>query len=97
MEIKWNKSAIEQLLDIIQFLEENDFEEYARKVNNEILIKIKQLPETFQHHSLDRYKLNNDGSFRAFELDRYRISFRVKSIEIRILHIRHTSRLPKKH
>jgi plasmid stabilization system protein ParE len=87
MEIKWNKSAIEQLLDIIQFLEENDFEEYARKVNNEILIKIKQLPETFQHHSLDRYKLNNEGSFRAFELDRYRISFRVKSIEIRILHI----------
>lgn len=32
MKIKWNKSAIKQLLDIIQFIEENEFQEYAEKL-----------------------------------------------------------------
>ena len=97
MKIKWNKSAIKQLLDIIPFIEENEFQEYAEKVEKEILNRIRSLPETFHYQSLDRYKIDNDGSFRAFEFERYRISFRVKTTEIRILHIRHTSRLPKRH
>jgi plasmid stabilization system protein ParE len=97
MEVKWNRSAIKQLLDIIQFIEENDFEDYALKVEKEILGRIRTLPETFQQYPLDRYKLNNDGTFRAFEFERYRISFRSKTTEIRILYIRHTSRLPRKH
>ena len=73
MKIKWNKSSIKQLLDIIQFIEENEFQEYAEKVEKEILNRIRFLPETFQNQSLDRYKINNDGSFRAFEFERYRI------------------------
>ncbi|MNL51291.1 Plasmid stabilization system protein [compost metagenome] len=97
MEIRWNRTAIKQLLDIIQFIEENDFENYAVTVEKKILNRIRSLPETFQHHPLDRYKLNNDGTFRAFEFERYRVSFRAKTTEIRILYIRHTSRLPRKH
>ncbi|TDE11591.1 type II toxin-antitoxin system RelE/ParE family toxin [Dyadobacter psychrotolerans] len=95
MSIKWNKIAIKQLLNIIQFIEENDFDNYSELLENDILKKIKDLPATHSHQSPDRFKTNNDGSYRAFEIDRYRISFRVLLNEIRILQIRHTSRLPR--
>lgn len=95
MKIKWNKIAIKQLLYIIQFIEENDFENYAETLEREILTKIRNLPSTHEHQSLDRFKFHNDGSYRAFEIDRYRIAFRVLAVEIRILQIRHTSRLPR--
>lgn len=63
----------------------------------DILKKIQELPDSFQHHSMDRFKLENDGTFWAFEYDRYRISFRIINSEIRILQIRHTRRLPKRY
>jgi hypothetical protein len=32
MLIKWNKAAVQQLLDAIRFIEENDFYSYAEKL-----------------------------------------------------------------
>jgi len=46
-------------------------------------------------HSPDKYKQNNDGNFRVFELHRYRIAYYVGESEIRILRVRHTSREPR--
>ncbi|WP_134204916.1 type II toxin-antitoxin system RelE/ParE family toxin [Pedobacter suwonensis] len=59
-----------------------------------ILSKIKSLPNHLNTFQIDRLKKNNDGSFFAFEIDRYRISFRKTDKEIRILRIRHSSRRP---
>lgn len=42
-------------------------------------------------HPLDKYKINNNGNYRAFELHRYRISYLVKENEVVIVRIRHTS------
>jgi len=43
----------------------------------------------------DKYKLNNDDTYRAFEKHRYRIAYRVLDTEIRILRVRHTSMEPQ--
>ena len=94
MEIKWNKLAVKQLMDAIQYLEDNELFAYAEKIEKEILSKIKSLPQTSQVYQPDRLKKNNDGSFHAFEVDRYRISYRKLPMEIRILRIRHSSRRP---
>ena len=94
MEIKWNKLAVKQLVDAIQYLEENEFSDYAERVEKDILSKIKSLSKNFALYQLDRLKRNNDGSFYAFEVDHYRISYRKLPKEIRILRIRHTSRRP---
>ena len=94
MEIKWNKLAVKQLLEIIQYLEDNGLIDYAEKIEIKILSKIKSIPnhpDTFQK---DRLKKNNDASFFAFEIDHYRISFRKTNKEIRILRVRHSSRRP---
>lgn len=97
MTVIWSKIAVKQLLNIIQYIEENSFESYADTLEKDILTKISQLPSNHFHHPADRFKLENDGSYRAFEIDRYRISFRIINNEIRILQIRHTRRLPKQY
>jgi plasmid stabilization system protein ParE len=91
--IKWNKRAIQQLDDAIEYIEE-DSPVNAEKVRKEILLKIDAIPQHPEKHNPDKYKINNDGSFRAFELYHYRISYRYKSNEIRIIRIRHTKMNP---
>jgi plasmid stabilization system protein ParE len=92
MLIKWNKAAVQQLLDAIRFIEENDFYSYAEELERDILSRIRNLPKNPTIYPLDKYKRNNDGSYHAFEVDEYRISYRNMKNEIRILRIRHTSR-----
>jgi plasmid stabilization system protein ParE len=46
-------------------------------------------------YGLDRYKIDNDGSYRAFEKHHYRIIYRHKGKTIRVLRVRHTKMEPK--
>ncbi len=48
-------------------------------------------------YAADKYKLNNDGSYRAFEKHHYRVSYRFSKNIIRVLWVRHTSREPKQY
>ena len=97
MAIKWNKAAVQQLLDAIRFIEENEFHSYAEELEGDILSRIRNLTQNPTIYPLDKYRRNNDGSYHAFEVDQYRISYRNKKDEIRILRIRHTSRRVKNH
>ncbi len=97
MIIKWSRAAVDSLFDIIEFLNDNDFEDYSERLKTNLLVIISNLPNTFDLCRPDKYKNNNDGSFRAFEYENYRVSFRIKKEEIRILRIRHTKRRPKLH
>jgi len=97
MKIKWNKTAIQQLLDAVRFIEENGFHSYAEQLENEILSRIRNIPQNPSIYPLDKYRRDNDGSYHAFEVDHYRVSYRAKKEEIRIVRIRHTSRKPRKY
>lgn len=66
----------------------------AAKVKNKILTSFKDLIKTPERHAPDKYRINNDGSYRAYELYKYRISYHVSTTEIRILRIRHTKMNP---
>ena len=94
LNIKWNRHAINQLIKAIEYIEEDSLQN-AEKVKNEILAAITSLANHPEKFPADKYKLNNDKSFRAFELHRYRISYRLWRNEIRIIRIRHTKRTPK--
>jgi len=97
MRIKWNRSAIQQLLDAIRFIEENSFYSYAEELEKDILSRIKNIPANPEKYPVDKYRKDNDGSYRAFEVDEYRVSYRSKPNEIRIVRIRHTSRRTRKY
>lgn len=55
---------------------------------------LKQNPEIYP---LDKYRKNNDGTIRAFEVYSYRVAYQVTSSEIRILRVRHVKREPLEH
>jgi plasmid stabilization system protein ParE len=73
--IKWNKRAIQQFDQAIEYIEE-DSPKSSEKVKKDILLRINELAHHAESHNPDKYKENNDGSFRAFEIHRYRISYR---------------------
>lgn len=73
--IRWKQKAVNQFTDAIKYIEK-DSPLNAKKFKKEILKKIDNLffqPERYQP---DKFKKNNDGSYRAFEIFCYRISYR---------------------
>lgn len=97
MEIKWSKPALDQLDQVLDFILVKGFTSYAFELNENILLRIESLAENYDIYPADRFKKGNDGSYHAFEVDDYRISYRVTKSTIRIIRIRHTSRRPHKY
>jgi len=95
--IKWSKPALDQLDKALDFIIEEGFVAYAAKLEEGILTRVENLIDNYTIYPTDKYKKDNDGSYHAFEVDEYRISYRVKNSQIKIIRIRHTSRRPRKY
>lgn len=91
--ISWDKQALHYFRKAIQYIR-NDSPQNADKVKNEILEKISELSKRPEIHNPDKYKINNNGSYRAFELHRFRVSYFVKDNEIIIARVRNTNQEP---
>lgn len=91
--VKWNKKAINQFDEAIKYIETKSTLN-AQKVEEDLIGAIQKIIQQPERHPVDKFKLNNDGSFRAFELHQYRISYRYIKKEIRILRVRHTKMNP---
>ncbi|MBP2833291.1 type II toxin-antitoxin system RelE/ParE family toxin [Aquimarina sp. U1-2] len=94
--VVWDSEALSQLQECYEYIKERSITS-AQKVRKVILEEVKELPNHPESHKLDRFKIENDGNYRAFEKYSYRVSYRIKAEEIRILRVRHTSRSPLKH
>lgn len=92
----WSKNASLQLKESLEDLKEKS-PKAASKVKNEILKTSRELSDNPEIYSLDRFKKNNDGDFRAFEKYSYRVTYQVEKTQITILRVRHTSREPLEH
>lgn len=93
LRIKWNKKALRQFDDAVAYINAHS-PTHAEKVKTDLLNRVDQLIKYPERYNPDKYKKDNDGSFRAFELHHYRISYRYKSDEIRIIRLRHTRMNP---
>ncbi|WP_238386440.1 type II toxin-antitoxin system RelE/ParE family toxin [Chitinophaga rupis] len=91
--IVWGKVAFQQFNAAIEYISEDSVQN-AEKVRAEILERIGRLSGHPEIYPPDKYKLNNDGNYRAFECQRLRIAYYTGPHEIRILRIRHTYREP---
>lgn len=92
MEIKWSKAALDQLDKALEFIIEKGYAPYAAELEEKILSRTENLAANHSIYPADKYKKDNDGSYHAFEIDEYRVSYRVKDAVIKIIRIRHTSR-----
>jgi len=93
--VKWSKPALDQLDKALDFIMEEGFISYAAKLEENIISRIENLVDNYNIYPIDKYKKDNDGSYHAFEVDEYRISYRVKNAQIKIIRIRRTSRRPR--
>ena len=90
----WPLKTQRQLAKIIKYIALDSYQN-AEKVKTEILASTRNLATNEERHPLDKYKKDNDGSFRAYELHHYRIAYRIIPGEIIMTRIRHTSMIPK--
>ena len=92
--IEWDSAALKQFGAAIEYIAQDSLQN-AEKVYSAVIQKIEALPGNPEMHPPDKYKLNNTGSYRAFELYRFRVAYFVGEDRIRILRVRHTSQEPK--
>ena len=67
----------------------------ALKIVNDIISGAEKAIINPEFYNPDKYKINNDGSYRAFEKHHYRIVYRSQKNIIRVLRVRHTKMEPK--
>jgi plasmid stabilization system protein ParE len=92
-EIIWRTSAIIHLEKAIDYIREDSVKN-AEIVAKAILSSIEKAARFPEHFPPDKYRLNNSGSFRAFEIYSFRVSFYYNPEIIRIVRIRHTKQRP---
>lgn len=91
--IKWDLQAREELKRIVAYIRK-DSEQNAQKVKNEIVDIIKSLPRHPLRFPPDKFKDDNDGSYRAFIKHKYRVAYKVEVSAILILRIRSDKQEP---
>jgi plasmid stabilization system protein ParE len=93
-EVRWPLRAQIQLAKAYEYIRADSVQN-AEKVKKDILASTRKLTSNPEIHPPDKYRKNNDGSFRAYELNHYRIAYRITEKEIIIVRVRHTSMEPK--
>jgi plasmid stabilization system protein ParE len=96
MQIVWTSSAQTGLRKIYDYISEHS-DKNAIKVINDIVSAVEKIKENPGIYASDKLKSNNDGTYRAFEKHRIRVSLRIHEEVIRVLRVRHTSRKPDKY
>jgi plasmid stabilization system protein ParE len=84
------KLHLKEAYEYIKF----DSPKNAIKVLAQITSSISQLAKNPEKYPPDKYRLNNDGTYRAYEIERYRVTYKISPPQILIIRIRHTSREP---
>ena len=93
--IVWSKRSLSQLKTINDFLlSKTQSFNITQKVITEILHSTEALKTQPFSFKIDDLKKGNDGSYRYYEVYKFRVSYRVLNNEIRILRIRHGRRKP---
>ncbi|MFT4203052.1 MAG: type II toxin-antitoxin system RelE/ParE family toxin [Chitinophagaceae bacterium] len=93
-EIVWTKRAQLQMRQAYDYIAMDSIQN-AEKVLNDIIDAMGKAIENPKIYASDEYKSGNDGSYRAFEKHRYRISYRFDKTTIRVLRVLHTKRETK--
>ena len=89
----WSKRAKSELKKAYLYIRMDSLQN-AEIVRDDIVDLTIDLCKNPEKYPLDKFKKDNDGTWRAFEKYHYRISYRITPKEIRIVRLRHTSRSP---
>ncbi len=95
-EIFWTKRSQNNMKAAGEYISQDSVKN-AQKVLTDIANAVYKASSNPEFYAPDKYKTNNDGSYRAFEMHRFRVVYRFSKNTIRVLRVRHTSREPKEY
>ena len=93
VKVVWDKAAALQLKAAFEYINK-DSPQNAQKIRLELLSTTEALASHPEKYPADKYKINNDGSYRAFEKYNFRLSYRVTLQMVKVLHLRSTKQMP---
>lgn len=93
-QIVWTRRSQQHLLAAYKYICQNSMQN-AAKVLEDIVATIEKATTNPGFYGPDKFKYDNDGSYRAFEKHGYRIVYRYTKNTIRVLRVRHTKMEPK--
>jgi plasmid stabilization system protein ParE len=88
--ISWDQIAFKHFIKILDFISEDSVVN-AKRVKTRINNIIKTIPFHPYMFKEDDWRFKNDGSFRVFVKNRIRVSYQIRTTDIRIIRISHTS------
>ena len=91
--VKWDAEAKLYFKQAIQYIKQES-PQGANKVKQAILQQTSVLKTDAGIYEPDKFKVENDGTYRALTVFSYRITYKVTNEEVLILRIRHTSQNP---
>ncbi len=94
--VVWTKTAKQQFKSIVEYIKK-DSTQNGQKVKEEVLSSVNRLTSFPERYPLDKYKPNNQGNIRAFEIYKYRVAYEVTATDIIILRIRSTHQEPREY
>ena len=94
--IVWTKRSQQNMRHVYNYIRK-DSPQNALKVVTQISNAVYKGINNPEYYRPDKFKINNDGSYRAFEKHHYRISYRFTKNVIRILKVIHTKMNPKEY
>jgi len=92
----WPEKTIHQLHEIYLYIAEDSILQ-ADRIFNKLVESTSLLPEHPHKYPPDKYKMNNSGNYRAYELYHYRISYKITQNAIYIVRIRSTYQNPEEY
>ncbi len=92
--VRWYVSARKQFLSALEYIR-TDSVQNAEKFYDKLFLKLEIVSKNPVSCAPEKFKVANDGSYRVFTLYKYRVSYRVKGDEIRIVRFRHSSMKPR--
>src|SRR5688572_19125985 len=92
-ELVWTKRSQKQMRQVFKHISK-DSPKNAAKVVQEIADAVYKAIQNPEVYGPDKYKTDNDGSYRALEKHHYRVAYRFSKNIIRVLRVRHTSMEP---
>ncbi len=83
-QIVWTKRSQQNMLHAYKYISENSTKNALMLIES-IADAVYKAIENPEFYNPDKYKINNDGSYRAFEKHHFRISYRFTKNVIRVL------------
>lgn len=94
--IIWSPTSLRQLEEVHEdVFDVSKSLNTADRVVNDIMDSADVLNAQPEIYTLDENKLNNDGTYRSYEIRTYNVAYRVLPSAIRIIRVRYSGKEPK--